>query len=41
MLTPIFKELNVSAIQLARITGFQKNIIYKIKESAMAEKKQK
>ena len=41
MLTPIFKELNVSAFQLARITGIQKNIIYKIKESAMAEKKQK
>lgn len=38
MLTPIFKELNVSAFQLARITGIQKNIIYKIKESAMAEK---
>ncbi len=37
ILIPIFKELKVNAFQISRITGIQKNIIYKIRESAIAE----
>lgn len=41
LLTPIFKELNVNAFQLSRVTGIPKDIVYKIKKSAIAENTKK
>lgn len=39
LLMPIFKELNVNAFQISRITGIPKDAVYKIKKSAIAENK--
>lgn len=41
LLIPIFKELNVNAFQLSRVTGIPKDIVYKIKKSAIAENAEK